>query len=111
LLILLDGQEEYDMTKYYYNREGLSSSDQQLLQQQQQQHLHSDSRSYNPYLSGSYPMQQPPPQGLSPLFLSPTSYLTSLQCSRDCQCHSSPAEVKAVVSALSAMAVEAVVTS
>jgi hypothetical protein len=50
------------MTKYYYNRDGITSADQQILQQQQQ-HLHSDSRSYNPYLPGaSYPMQ-PPPQG------------------------------------------------
>jgi hypothetical protein len=38
------------MTKYYYNREGISSAEQQQQLMQQQQHLHSDSRSYNPYL-------------------------------------------------------------
>lgn len=67
LLVANVPQEEFDMTKYYYNRDGISSAEQQQLMQQQ--HLQSDNRSYNPYLpqgsgavtgGGSYSMH---PQG------------------------------------------------
>lgn len=59
-----EAQEEFDMTKYYYNRDGMASSEQQ---QAMSQHVHSDSRGFNTYIPGgpSYSAMHTHPSNIS----------------------------------------------